>query len=112
MLRRLGLNQCAKRIAPFTSFYEPFTMESPENAQLLQRQAMNRSSFYMLLFLFSLLFLNFSEDEATRRGRPTIDDLLQASQLEKEVLTNATFETNVSHVSLFSGEKTNRNKAE
>ena len=74
-------------------------MESPENAQLLQRQAMNRSSFYMLLFLFSLLFLNFSEDEATRRGRPTIDDLLESYELEKETLNNVTYGVNKTHVS-------------
>lgn len=69
-----------------------------ENATLLQRQAMNRSSFYMLLFLFSLLFLNFSDDEASRRGKPTIDGLLESLEHEKELLGNVTFGVNITHV--------------
>ncbi|ORY94080.1 hypothetical protein BCR43DRAFT_495831 [Syncephalastrum racemosum] len=72
-------------------------MDSPENVQSVQRNAMNRSSFYMLLFLFSLLFLNFSEDDAARKGRPTIEALLDSYQTEKEVLNNVTFGHNLSH---------------
>lgn len=77
------------------------SMDNTQNAQqqLLQRQAMNRSSFYMLLFLLSLLFLNFSDDETTRGGRPSIEDVLKSLQLEKEVLHNVTFGVNVTHVS-------------
>ncbi|KAG0173222.1 hypothetical protein DFQ30_008491 [Apophysomyces sp. BC1015] len=72
---------------------------NPQNAQqqLLQRQAMNRSSFYMLLFLLSLLFLNFSDDETARAGKPTIDEMLKSLQYEKEILHNVTFGVNVTH---------------
>lgn len=63
-----------------------------------QRPQMNRSSFYMLLFLFSLLFFNFSDDSTVRNGKPTKADLLQELQHEKEVLNNLTFGVNVTYV--------------
>lgn len=76
------------------------TTAVPENDQqeAAQRNQMNRSSFYMLLFLFSLLFFNFSDDSSVRNGRPTKADLLEELQQEKEILNNMTFGVNVTHV--------------
>lgn len=73
---------------------------TPDNDQqrALQRQQMNRSSFYMLLFLFSLLFFNFSDDGAVRTGKPTKAELLDDLQTEKELLNNMTFGTNITQV--------------
>lgn len=73
---------------------------TPENdtQRAAQRQQMNRSSFYMLLFLFSLLFFNFSDDSTVRTGKPTRADLLEDLQTEKELLNNLTFGVNVTHV--------------
>lgn len=76
-------------------------MDSPENVRIVQRQAMNRSTFYLLLFVLSLLFINFSEDEAARQGRPTIEDVLDSLRHEKEALGNVTFGVNVTHVRRF-----------
>lgn len=76
------------------------TATTPANEQqgTTQRPSMNRSSFYLLLFLFSLLFFNFSDDSTVRNGKPTKADLLQELQHEKEVLNNLTFGVNVTHV--------------
>jgi hypothetical protein len=76
---------------------------TPENDQqrAIQRQQMNRSSFYMLLFLFSLLFFNFSDDSSVRTGKPTKVDLLQELEHEKELLGNLTFGVNVTHVNSY-----------
>ncbi|KAF7728629.1 hypothetical protein EC973_005856 [Apophysomyces ossiformis] len=76
--------------------------DNGQNAQqqLLQRQAMNRSSFYILLFLLSLLFLNFSDDETARTGKPTVDEMLKSLQHEKELLHNVTFGANVTHLTM------------
>lgn len=73
---------------------------TPENEQQVntQRRQMNRSSFYMLLFLFSLLFFNFSEDSNVRTGKPTKTDMIEELELEKEKLNNLTFNNNVTHV--------------
>lgn len=73
---------------------------TPDNDQqrALQRQQMNRSSFYMLLFLFSLLFFNFSDDGTVRTGKPTKAELLDDLQTEKELLNNMTFGTNITQV--------------
>lgn len=73
-------------------------MDSPDNAAFVQRQAMNRSTFYMFLFFFWLLTLNFSEDEAARRARPSIDTVIDALNDEKEFLGNVSFGVNVTHV--------------
>lgn len=78
-------------------------MEGPptpanDQQETTQRPQMNRSSLYMLLFLFSLLFFNFSDDGTVRNGKPTKADLLEELQLEKEILNNLTFGVNVSHV--------------
>ncbi|CDS07323.1 hypothetical protein LRAMOSA01272 [Lichtheimia ramosa] len=72
-------------------------MDSPDNAAFVQRQAMNRSTFYMFLFFFWLLTLNFSEDEAARRARPSIDTVIGALNDEKDSLGNVTFGVNVTH---------------
>jgi hypothetical protein len=82
------------------------TAGTPENEQqrALQRQQMNRSSFYMLLFLFSLLFFNFSDDSTVRTGKPTKADLLDDLQKEKEMLNNLTFGVNITHVILLIAE--------
>ncbi|KAI7889472.1 uncharacterized protein EV154DRAFT_514338 [Mucor mucedo] len=77
-------------------------MEGPptpanDQQETTQRPQMNRSSLYMLLFLFSLLFFNFSDDGTVRNGKPTKADLLEELQLEKEILNNLTFGVNVSH---------------
>ncbi|MBM6387333.1 MAG: hypothetical protein JSY10_25600 [Paenibacillus sp.] len=76
------------------------TTTAPENDQqgAAQRNQMNRSSFYMLLFLFSLLFFNFSDDSSVRNGKPTKADLLEELKQEKEILNNMTFGVNVTHV--------------
>lgn len=76
------------------------TAATPENEQqgATQRNQMNRSSFYMLLFLFSLLFFNFSDDSNVSNGKPTKADLLDELRHEKEILNNLTFGVNVSHV--------------
>ncbi|CAO3640235.1 unnamed protein product [Mucor hiemalis] len=71
---------------------------TPENEQqrALYRQQMNRSNFYMLLFLFSLMFFNFSSDNGTvRTGKPTKAELLDNLQDEKELLNNMTFGANI-----------------
>jgi hypothetical protein len=75
---------------------------TPENDQqrAIQRQQMNRSSFYMLLFLFSLLFFNFSDDSPASTGKPTKVDLLEELEHEKEFLDNLTFGINITHVKL------------
>ncbi|KAI8075773.1 hypothetical protein BDF21DRAFT_423644 [Thamnidium elegans] len=75
------------------------TTTAPENDQqgAAQRNQMNRSSFYMLLFLFSLLFFNFSDDSSVRNGKPTKADLLEELKQEKEILNNMTFGVNVTH---------------
>jgi hypothetical protein len=75
---------------------------TPENEQqrAAQRQQVNRSSFYMLLFLFSLLFFNFSDDSSVRTGKPAKSDLLDDLQQEKELLDNLTFGVNVTHVKI------------
>lgn len=52
----------------------------------------------MFLFFFWLLTLNFSEDEAARRARPSIDTVIDALNDEKEFLGNVTFGVNVTHV--------------
>lgn len=54
----------------------------------------------MLLFFFSLLFLNFEEDNAARAGRPTVQDQIEAIKFEKSLLANITFGHNVTHVCL------------
>jgi hypothetical protein len=69
-------------------------------SRLVQRQAINRSGCYMLLFFFSLLFLNFEEDNAARAGRPTVQDQIEAIKFEKSLLANITFGHNVTHVCL------------
>lgn len=73
---------------------------TPDNEQQrsLQRRQMNRSSFYMLLFLFSLLFFNFSEDSSARTGKPTKADMIEELELEQQKLNNITFNHNVTHV--------------
>lgn len=69
-------------------------------ARFVQRQAINRSGCYMLLFFFSLLFLNFEEDNAARAGRPTVQDQIDAIKYEKSMLANITFGHNITHVCL------------
>jgi hypothetical protein len=73
-------------------------METPDNAQQPIRRTMNRSSFYMLLFLFSLLFFNFSDNGSVLNGKLTREDLLAGLKRERELLANVTFNTNVSNV--------------
>jgi len=51
----------------------------------------------MLLFFFSLLFLNFEEDNAARAGRPTVQDQIDAIKYEKSMLANITFGHNITH---------------
>lgn len=77
---------------------EAATTPANDQQEATQRPQMNRSSFYMLLFLFSLLFFNFSDDGTVRNGNPTKADLLKELQLEKEILNNLTFGVNVTHV--------------
>jgi hypothetical protein len=76
------------------------TTDASQNdaARFVQRQAINRSGCYMLLFFFSLLFLNFEEDTAARAGRLTVQDQIDAIKYEKSLLTNVTFGQNISHV--------------
>ncbi|KAI8582785.1 hypothetical protein K450DRAFT_226893 [Umbelopsis ramanniana AG] len=75
------------------------TTDASQNdaARFVQRQAINRSGCYMLLFFFSLLFLNFEEDTAARAGRPTVQDQIDAIKYEKSLLANVTFGQNISH---------------
>lgn len=83
-------------------FLALFFMEGtrPENEQLrfIPRQQMNRASFYLLLFLFCLLFFNFTDDSLLKEGKLTKADIIQELQNEKEVLGNMTFGVNVTHV--------------
>ncbi|CAO0795418.1 unnamed protein product [Mucor circinelloides] len=73
------------------------TAPTNEEQGAAQRQQANRSSFYMLLFLFSLLFFNFSDDSSVRTGKPTKGDILEDLQQEKELLNNLTFGVNITH---------------
>lgn len=75
------------------------TTPANEEQRAAQRQQVNRSSFYMLLFLFSLLFFNFSDDSSARTGKSTKSDMLEDLEQEKELLNNLTFGVNVTHVS-------------
>lgn len=96
---------------PFYSFASSFclllciikmdtTAPTNEEQGAAQRQQANRSSFYMLLFLFSLLFFNFSDDSSVRTGKPTKGDILEDLQQEKELLNNLTFGVNITHVTI------------
>ncbi|CAO3690571.1 unnamed protein product [Umbelopsis ramanniana] len=75
------------------------TTDASQNdaARFVQRQAINRSGCYMLLFFFSLLFLNFEEDNAARAGRTTVQQQIDAIRNEKSLLANVTFEQNITH---------------
>ncbi|KAI8983562.1 hypothetical protein BDB01DRAFT_791258 [Pilobolus umbonatus] len=68
-----------------------------EQQRFVQRQSMNRSSFYMLLFLLSLLFFNFSDDNSLRTGKLTKEELLEELQNEKLALNNLTFGVNITN---------------
>lgn len=76
------------------------TTDASQNdaARFVQRQAINRSGCYMLLFFFSLLFLNFEEDNAARAGRTTVQQQIDAIRNEKSLLANVTFGQNITHV--------------
>ncbi|KAI8984048.1 hypothetical protein BDF20DRAFT_857701 [Mycotypha africana] len=65
--------------------------------QQQQRQQINRSSFYMLLFLFSLLFFNFTDESSMRAGKQTKAELMEDLQKEVDSLNNMTFGVNVTH---------------
>ncbi|CAM0136008.1 unnamed protein product [Umbelopsis sp. WA50703] len=65
-------------------------------ARFVQRQAINRSGCYMLLFFFSLLFLNFEEDNAARIGH-TIEHQIEGIEYEKSLLANITFGENITN---------------
>ncbi|KAI7867555.1 hypothetical protein BDF14DRAFT_667609 [Spinellus fusiger] len=68
------------------------------NAQTpAQRQTMSRSSFYLVLFLLSLLFINFSDDETQDGKKPTVEDILLELRHERESLGNVTYAVNVTH---------------
>ncbi|KAG2186648.1 hypothetical protein INT44_002872 [Umbelopsis vinacea] len=75
------------------------TTDASQNdaARFVQRQAINRSGCYMLLFFFSLLFLNFEDDTTARTGRTTIQDQIDAIKYEKSLLANVTFGQNITH---------------
>jgi hypothetical protein len=51
----------------------------------------------MLLFFFSLLFLNFEEDNAARIGH-TIEHQIEGIEYEKSLLANITFGENITNV--------------
>lgn len=74
--------------------------QTPENEQLrfIPRHQMNRTSFYLLLFLFCLLFFNFTDDSLVKEGKLTKAEVIQELQNEKETLGNMTFGANITHV--------------
>lgn len=69
-----------------------------EQSRFIPRQQMNRTSFYLLLFLFSLLFFSFTDDSLMKEGKPTKEEVIQDLQNEKEMLGNMTFGVNITHV--------------
>lgn len=76
---------------------EPTDGSQTDAARFVQRQAINRSGCYMLLFFFSLLFLNFEEDTAARVGH-TIGNQIEGIEYEKSLLANITFGENITNV--------------
>ncbi|KAJ2956270.1 hypothetical protein NQZ79_g7864 [Umbelopsis isabellina] len=75
---------------------EPTDGSQTDAARFVQRQAINRSGCYMLLFFFSLLFLNFEEDTAARVGH-TIGHQIEGIEYEKSLLANITFGENITN---------------
>jgi hypothetical protein len=73
-------------------------MDGEHNAHQQLRRGMYRLSFFVFLFLFSIPFFSFPENDPEHSGPSTVQEVREALELEKATIGNVTFGVNVSHV--------------
>lgn len=76
-------------------------MDGEHNAHQQLRRGMYRLSFFVFLFLFSIPFFSFPENDPEHSGPSTVQEVREALELEKDTIANVTFGVNVSHVCIY-----------